>query len=185
MLFRFSLRIAILFAWIFSIISVLCTSLFIPLLIVEALSDSFDCKSASIFPSFIFLGLFPALLGAVIFILIRKSERRPIRHLIIFFSILIVIQISGLGLSDYLARHLPDKCDEINDQSSPGKGWDSILIGMTESQVRAAMGTPWSIHGCKWEFVHSESQFCAKTYVYTSGLAPVIPDYPVVFFDKA
>jgi hypothetical protein len=63
--------------------------------------------------------------------------------------------------------------------------FESIAIGMTSDDVVRMIGTPDSVHPCNgWEFLNYDDPSCSQAYVYASTLAPLVPYYPVVWFNK-
>jgi hypothetical protein len=67
---------------------------------------------------------------------------------------------------------------------SMNENFATVSDGMTQDQVIRIMGAPANIGDCRGVFAPYRLDECAETYIYRSALAPLNPEYPVVFFDR-
>ena len=64
--------------------------------------------------------------------------------------------------------------------------FDHITIGDSQCDVLTILGNPkFRVKGCDWEFAQRTFDIsCSETYLYASAFAPLIPEYPVIWFDN-
>ena len=62
--------------------------------------------------------------------------------------------------------------------------YNKISLGMSEKEVIDLLGQPKIKNSkCEWTFVIKVEK-CDEIYVYSTAWAPLIPEYPVIWFDK-
>jgi hypothetical protein len=78
---------------------------------------------------------------------------------------------------------LPASC-VIRDHNLSAR-FATVTNGMSQVDVRDLLGRPWEIRSCNaGEFAPYDLPGCTEAYVYASAWTPLIPDYPVVWFDR-